>query len=502
MIANKFRYTKEHPYYWNGKGRNGKEGVAYTGIEADIQEFEDIYLHPDIPNTFNKLGLGLDEVIPGNLLMRRKVYSDLLSDGSIKLVGNAIKSKTLSNMLTVFIEHSLKLLLYGHGKEFIDYYYDYIEKIYNFKIPLKDIASVGKIKISLDEYKEKCKEVTAAGSKKARQAWYELAIKEGLNVNMGDAIYYINTGKKKSDSDVQRVTKYFVKEDNLLSENDEVDVTKRYNSELNKIKKIFKENPKTETIKKYIKDNGKLVNLSEYVKIAHPEAEERDILNFNCVLVPNNLIEDDEDHFCDENFEYNVEKYIDMLNKRILNLTVCFDRKMRERVNEKGKVVSNILITNPNDRKEFTEEQCKLIYGQPLNESDQDKLEDVMMPEDKEIKFWLSIDEKPPYVDECGLDWEQIKKDYIKRQEILQQEGIRDEVAFYQDFIDKKLTKSMYEDFLEDGTVPAEILDICYIATEGTAFMSKKYNVAIGSLTDIVDKVFNDEAEDEEEGEK
>lgn len=492
LCANKLRYTEEHPYYCTGKGRNGKVGKAYVGVWADVQEFEDTYLVPEIPGGLNKMGLDIDDTIPANLLMRRKIYSDLLDNGELKRVGNAIKSRTMPGYISNMIRHGLKLLLYGHGKEFIEYYYDYIEKIDSFKIPLKDIASVGKIKISLDEYKEKCKEVTAAGSKKARQAWYELAIKEGLKVNMGDTIYYINTGKKKSDADVQRVTKYYIKTSDLFSDNNETDVTKEYSRELNKIRKVFKENPKNEDIKKYIKENGKLVNLSEYVKMQHPNAEERDELIFNCILVPNNLIEDDEDHFCDENIEYNVEKYIDMLNKRILNLTVCFDRSIRERVDENGKVVSNILITNPSQRKEFTEEECKLIYGQPLNESDQDKLEDVMMPEDKEIRFWLSIDEKPPYIDECGLDWEEIKADYLKRQEVLKQDGIKDEVNRYIDFIENKLSIDMYDKFIEDGEIPSELLSFLYIDTKGMDLVSKKYNVTIGSITDIIDKSFQD----------
>lgn len=491
LSAKTLRYTEEHPYYCTGFGRNGKVGKPYTGNEADVQEFEDLYLVPNIPGGYNKMGVDIDEVIPGNFLMRRKLYADLLDNGDIKRVGNSIKSRSMALYQKNFILNSLKLLLYGHGKEFIDSYYDYIEKIFNFKIPLKDIASVGKVKMSLEEYKEKCKETTAAGSKKARQAWYELAIKEGLKVNMGDAIYYINTGKKKSDADVQRVTKYFVKQNNLFTDNGEVEVTKEYNRELNKIKKLFKENPQNEAIQKYIRPNGKVVNLSDYVKMEHPEAEERDILNFNCILVPNELIEDDEEHYCDDNFEYNVEKYIDMLNKRILNLTVCFDRSMRETINEKGKIVSNILINNPSDRKEFTEEQCKLIYGQPLNESDEDKLEDVMMPEDKEIKFWLSINERPPFVDECGLNWEEITADYLKRQEILQKEGIRDEVAKYNDFLENTLTKAMYDDFIDDGEIPAELSSFLDVETNGMNLVSKKYNVVIGSLMDIIDADFS-----------
>ena len=74
---------------------------------------------------------------------------------------------------------------------------------------MKDIATVGKIKTSIENYKASCNQLTAAGTKKARQAWYELAIKNNVNVNMGDSIYYINTGNKKGDSDVKRITKYY-----------------------------------------------------------------------------------------------------------------------------------------------------------------------------------------------------------------------------------------------------------------------------------------------------
>jgi hypothetical protein len=34
----------------------------------------------------------------------------------------------------------------------------------------------------------------------------ELAIKEGLNVNLGDVIFYVNNGSKASHGDVQKVT--------------------------------------------------------------------------------------------------------------------------------------------------------------------------------------------------------------------------------------------------------------------------------------------------------
>lgn len=483
-IAEKLRYTDEHPYFATGEGRNGKIGKPYTGLAADVQEFEDLYLR-------RKNGIDIDEVVPSSINFKRKTYADLLENKQVKLVGNSIKSKKMPVFIEKFLDKAIPLLLYDKGKEFIEFYYDYIEKIYNYKIPLKDIASVGKIKISIDEYKEKCKETTSAGTKKSRQAWYELAIRDNLKVDMGDTIYYINTGNKKAQSDVQRVTKYFIKQSDLFSDNGEVDMTKEYDRELSKIKKIFKDNPEDEKIQKYIRPNGKVINLSDYVKMEHPEAEERDEILFNCIMLPREVVEDEEDRFCDKDMEYNVEKYIEMLNKRITGLLVCFKRSMRETVNEKGKTVSNILINNPSDRKAFTDEDCKLISGEPMNDSDEDKVEDVMMPEDKEISFWLSINEKPPYIDNCGLDWEQIKSDYLKRQEILQKEGIRDEVAKYNDFLENTLTKAMYDDFIDDGEIPAELSSFLDVETNGMNLISKKYNVIIGSLMDIIDADFS-----------
>ena len=56
---------------------------------------------------------------------------------------------------------------------------------YNYKIPLRDIASKGKIKKSINEYLKDIKEITKAGRPKSRQAWYELAIKNNIHVDNG-----------------------------------------------------------------------------------------------------------------------------------------------------------------------------------------------------------------------------------------------------------------------------------------------------------------------------
>ena len=99
-------------------------------------------------------------------------------------------------ILKNFLDVAIDQLLYNNGKDFLRDYYSYIDNIYNYRIPLRDIASKGRIKMSLSEYKKTCKEVTKSGSKKSRQAWYELAIVNNLKVDVGDVIYYINRGEK------------------------------------------------------------------------------------------------------------------------------------------------------------------------------------------------------------------------------------------------------------------------------------------------------------------
>ena len=91
-----FRYTDENPYISNGGGRNSIEGKAYTGVYADIAEFEDLYLSKAYNGGINKMGLGLDEECDATINFARKNYADLMPDGTTKKVGNTIKSRKMS----------------------------------------------------------------------------------------------------------------------------------------------------------------------------------------------------------------------------------------------------------------------------------------------------------------------------------------------------------------------------------------------------------------------
>lgn len=505
----KYRYTKEHPYIGKGLGRNVKKGKEYTEVDADVAEFEDTFINEAYNGGVLKNGLGIDEYCDACIQFARKNYADLMPDGSKKLVGNTIKSKKMPIYIEKFLNNAIDMLLHGKGSDFLNYYYDYIEKIYNMQIPLKDIATVGKIKTSIETYKESCKQLTAGGTKKARQAWYELAIRDNLSVNMGDTIYYINTGDKKSVSDVQRVTKYYFdgrdgKEIDYMTNEDGtpktdrkgniVSLSKGLESEYNRLKKandpIVLTPPNSK--KKYISKD-------DYIHKAYPSIKDKDVIIFNCVRLPNDIVEDEDDHFCSDDIEYNKEKYIDMFNKRIKPLLVCFNEKIRYTVNEKGKTINNILITSPKDRKEFTENESQLVAGQPYETIDQDTYEQLMTIEDKEIKFWIENNKVPPYTKECGMDWEKIKQNYLDRQKELEKDGIREEKEFYDNCI-ASLKREDVDKVLEEGVLPEKLLRLIDENINNGDFVSKKYKVKIGSIFDIVDKDFtkNNEVEEDE----
>ena len=498
----KYRYTKEHPYIGKGLGRNVIKGKEYTEVDADVAEFEDTFINEAYRGGVLKNGLGIDEYCDACIQFSRKNYADLMPDGSMKLVGNTIKSKKMPIYIEKFLNKAIEMLLHGRGDDFLNYYYDYIEKIYNMQIPLKDIATVGKIKTSIEDYKENCRQLTAGGTKKARQAWYELAIRDNISVNMGDTIYYINTGGKKASSDVQRVTRYYYidkngKEIDFATNEDGspktdrkgniVPLNKSLESEYEKLKKLndpmVLSNDKGNKAKKYISKD-------DFIHKKYPQIKDCDVVIFNCVRLPNEIVEDEEDHFCNDELEYNREKYIDMFNKRIKPLLVCFNSSIRNTTNEKGKIVNNILITNPRDRKEFTFNESRLVAGQPYESIDQDTYEQLMTIEDKEIKFWINSNMEPPYTKECGIDWENIKKDYLERQNELKKEGIRQEKEIYDNIINH-LTSEDVNKVLEEGILPDKLLKLINEDVNDGNFYSKKFKIKIGNIYDIVEKDFS-----------
>ena len=319
-----------------GKGLNelvvgGKE---YIGIEADTAEFNDIFMR-------NEMGLDIDYVAPACVNVSRKNYIIKLNKKGkevIKLTGNTIKSKKLSQYVVDFLDEGLKYLLEGNGLLFIELYYKYVGMIYNQEIPLAKIANKARVKQSLTDYKKHIQKTTKSGSLMSRQAHMELILQSDYSAGLGETIYYINNGFKKSDGDVQRVTK----------------ATKKQQED-------------------YLEKHGTTIP-DNYIQI-------------NCYMIPEKDIVDNPDL----TGEYNIARYLTNFNKRVEPLLVAFNPSIRE----------DILIENPNDRQYFTQTQCELVSGFPLKEDGQDKFEEVMTLSDGEVIFWNRVQRDPffMYVD-------------------------------------------------------------------------------------------------------
>ena len=437
----KFRYTDEHPYIGKGLGRNTVEGKPYTKVEADVAEFEDLYMSQAYNGGINKMGLGIDEYCDATINFARKNYADLMPDGTTKKVGNTIKSRKMSGYLEKFIDEGVDLLLRGNGYKFLSNYYDYIEKIYNYQIPIKDIASKGNIKKTIKDYIADCKTLTKAGSKKSRQAWYELVIKENVNVNVSDTIYYINTGTKKGHSDVKRVTHFY-----YYLNGEKTEITKE-------VEKLYKN-----------QEGTKMTRLELAKQQYGSSAFDEDEIILNCKLVPNEILDKEEDVLCSEyeGLEYNVEKYIDQFNKRIKPLLVCFHPDIRNK----------ILVNNPKDKLFFTEEQSKLVSGYPNKEEDQDTFEALMTPERKEIEFWVKINEVPPFVKECNIDWDGLVKKHLEEVKQENNELYTTENAKYLAALDA-ITNKDVEEFESEGKIPAVLSSIVTLGSDMRFYFKK-----------------------------
>jgi len=374
-----------------GKGLNWlvKEGKEYRGYDADVAEFNDMFMR-------GEMGLDCDGTWSSCINLARKNYATLEHNGKIKLTGNSIKSKKMPKYIEVFLDKGIRLLLEGRGQEFVDYYYDYLQTIFDQKIPLMQIASKSKVKQSIEDYIKRSKQTTKAGALMSRQAHMELAIRDGLNVNLGDIIYYVNNGTKASHRDVQKVNRpkkgWTDEQINLYFSNYKKSDYKNKEQYLlnNGWEKSWSDDNWVRSDSKY-----KEANTGIPTDMAYRVATSDSVIQLNSYMLDPSDIENNPDM----TGEYNVPRAIVTFNKRVEPLLIVFKEEVR----------SGLLVKNPEERGFFTKEQCELINGVPFEERDQDDLDEHLMKmEEGEVEFWDKVGIDPNYMYELAEPgWEQ-----------------------------------------------------------------------------------------------
>lgn len=149
------------------------------GIEALIEKFNNEELpapYMSVDNDGESIScLNLARINYATLALVKNKKTGEMKE-KVKLTGNTIKSKVMSEYIEDFIDKGLELILHGKGREFVEYYYSYVEDIRYMQIPLKKIATKSKIKTSLNAYKKRGKDKN--GREKGMQAHMELLIQK------------------------------------------------------------------------------------------------------------------------------------------------------------------------------------------------------------------------------------------------------------------------------------------------------------------------------------
>jgi DNA polymerase elongation subunit (family B) len=448
--------------HWKTKDDAGKELI---GLDAVLAEFNENYME-------GRMGLDIDDVCNATINFARKNYANDI-DGKIKLVGNSVKSKKMSVFIEEFLSKAIRMLLDGDGYSFINYYYQYVDKIYNYQIPLVKMATKAKVKSTMAEYRKKATMKNKAGNPMPKQAHMELALREGMDVTLGDVLYYINTGNSKTQGDLKTINR----------------------SKLSK-----------KQLEKYIAEHGgppmSEITVQLNCKLINPEIVDRDFeLIKEVEMLTKALAQLEEDPESQESIqnrideinsllftdEYNVVKYLESFNKKVKPLLVCFQPEIRDRVllnivKHKDKT-TKIITEKLQNRLVFTKGECELISGIPFKQADQDSYEELMTMEDKEIKFWDKVNKVPNYM--SVEEWESIRKDYHERMAIAKAEGIENEKNTLENIF-KKLEVGDLNKVITKGVLPIEVFSICDLLGDGSGnLVSRKWGEQLCHVDDI-----------------
>jgi hypothetical protein len=375
-----------------GKGLNWlvKKGKEYRGYDADVAEFNDVFMK-------GEMGLDCDGTWDSCINLARKNYATMEHNGKIKLTGNSIKSKKMPKYIEKFLDKGIKQLLKGEGKEFIEWYYEYLQKIFDQKIPLAEIASKSKVKLSIEDYIKRSKQTTKAGNLNSRMAHMELLIKDGVQANLGDMILYVNNGTKASHGDVQKVNQpkkgWTEEQINLFFSGNEKSNYKNKEQYLlsNGWEKSWSDDNWVRSDSK-----NKESNTGIPTDVAYKAASSDSVIQLNCYRIDPSDLENNPEMLG----EYNIQRAIATFNKRVEPLLIVFDDEVRD----------TLLVKNPEDRSFYTTDQCKLINGKPFSPGDQDDVyENLIKMEQGEVEFWDSVGIDPNYMYKLAEEgWENL----------------------------------------------------------------------------------------------
>lgn len=287
----------------------------------------------------------------------------------VKLIGGMIKNKVMPEYIEDFIDKGLIMILEGRGEDFVEYYNSYCEDIFYQKIPLKKIASKKRVKESINEYINRG--VDKNGKIKAKKAHMELII-EQRNEIVKDR--FKDNFKEIMNMYGDKIRKKYPNCDKL--EIDEFELNDLYD-----YAKDFMPNEPELDSTVYLINTGTKVSDGDSAIIKDPETGEEKMASS---LIEKKYLEENPDVLG----EYNVDKYLEAFNKKVVPLLEAFNSEIKD------KILTKIKKKRYKDDFGVRRQKMELVQNifqkeeLILGDNDLNDLDEAITMEKEEIIFW------------------------------------------------------------------------------------------------------------------
>ena len=321
------------------------------GIEALIAKYNKEELKPPF------MSIDMDDIFISCLNLSRINYATLAlvkdkktgeQKEKVKLSGNTIKSKVMPEYIEDFIDKGFKLLLHGKGKEFFEYYNDYVGNLYYQRIPLKKIASKSKVKTTISAYRKRGKDKN--GRVKGKQAHMELLIEQR------EQIACELFEKHKNEFDFDKIKMPTTAEEKMKF-----------------ISNYMPPEPELDSVI-YLVNTGTKKSKGNSATITDKETGEK---RFCATLISTEDLQENPDMLGN----YNAEKYLSAFNKRVSTLLAGFEPEIAK------KFLSKTVTDRKTKETKFVQASFA-SYELELKNFDLDNIDESMYLEKYEIDYW------------------------------------------------------------------------------------------------------------------
>jgi len=176
------------------------DGILFVpppGIKTEEQE---IGLVEEVSAVMPKgITIGYDGRFKKMISYLKKNYALLDYDGSMKLKGSSLISRSGEKFGREFIRRGFERLLEEDVQGLHDLYVEYRERIMKHDWSIEDFSRVETLKSTLDQYL-----ASVNNDKRPRSITYELALRRNLPVNKGDRIIYYVSGSGLQNSHYEK----------------------------------------------------------------------------------------------------------------------------------------------------------------------------------------------------------------------------------------------------------------------------------------------------------